>query len=594
MDSGWLDCASVRPMEAKSRQVLASAAELTHGPTSTGSASAGSESSGGRNDGRRGELSHTRSVLGIAALLPFGIAAVYLLLFVVKLPGNIREIAWISDYTTGFTVTEAVAKTGTEGHTVLASSGQWVSLWFGLLTARLPLHRELWSIAPTLLFFATALTIGWSVSQIATRRAALLSILLVLVASRVALMIFMAAVNHNALYPCTALAGAYLVWLAQGRRRRRVVVFGVPLCVGIVLGVCLASDLLTLATAILPLSITGVLAGLRRSSRSRIVGLSALASAAVSVPVAKLTSVTMESAGFALLPTPSKLVPSSLLGTQAQFFWEGLKALFNGTIGQVETGFLHSGLEVACDILLVTALLALLGFGVRVTVNFIRTARRRDGAGADDRLALSLHTIYWVGSAIGACLVVVLTADMSAANFHESYYATVILSIAAIVPLLVSRRSRARWLVVAGVSVFFAASVVGLVSRHKTFPLSIARYESEIVHIAKTYHVDTGYAGYWDASSLTWSSGNRVLARPVMTCQSPTGANICPFYMERVPTWYVPRQRRTFVLLDAAEVWLDALPEGLGRPLAAFAIGPVRMYIYSYDVASRFGPPVAY
>jgi hypothetical protein len=547
-----------------------------------------------RAGGWRNISIQTRGSLDFAWMIPFGIAVVYLLVFVVKFPYNARELGWISDYASGFTVPETVAKSGTGGQTVLASSGQWVSLWFGLLTARLPLHRQLWTIAPTALFIFTALTIGWSVAQLASRRAAALAALIVLVVSPVALFIFMAAVNHNSLYPCTALTGAYLIWLTRGQGRARAVTVGVPVLAGLVLGVCLASDLLVAATAGIPLFLVALLAGLRRSPLARTVALSAAASAVIAVPVAKLTSTIMRSSGFVTLPTPFEIAKLSELATQARLLFTGLKSLFTGDLERVSSGALYSGLGVVCEIFMVLAFLALLVVGVRVTVRLLRSGWRKDGSETKDHLAVSLHIVFWVGSAMGACLAAWLTAEMSTANVHQSYYASVILSVAAVVPLLISTRLVVRWLVIAGVSIFFAAGLLGLAGSSHYFNglPAAARYESTIEAIAKRYRASTGYAGYWEASSVTWSTGNRVVVRPLMLCRNPTGADICPFYMERVPSWYLLKQRKTFLLVDSAEPWLDEPPEGLGRPVAVYGFGTIRMYIYPYDIASRLGPPL--
>ena len=107
---------------------------------------------------------------------------------------------------------------------MLGSAGQWVPLWFGLLTASLPLHRELWGVAPTLLF-AGVCAGGGLVGRAAggPPRGACSQCCSALVASPLALAFFMAAVAHNTVYPCTALLGAYLIWLTRidGRRRAR-------------------------------------------------------------------------------------------------------------------------------------------------------------------------------------------------------------------------------------------------------------------------------------------------------------------------------------------------------------------------------------
>jgi hypothetical protein len=100
--------------------------------------------------------------------------------------------------------------------------------------------------------------------------------------------------------------------------------------------------------------------------------------------------------------------------------------------------------------------------------------------------------------------------------------------------------------------------------------------------------VTAGYGGYGEASSLTWNTHGRVVVRPVMECQGVEGTTICPFYLVAPSSWYVPERRDTFLLVDSEEPWLSSLPSGLGKPVASYAFGEMRMYIYPYDIASRF------
>jgi hypothetical protein len=174
---------------------------------------------------------------------------------------------------------------------------------------------------------------------------------------------------------------------------------------------------------------------------------------------------------------------------------------------------------------------------------------------------------------------------------HESYYATVIFSVAAIVPLLIPRSGVARRLIPVGASIFFVGGIVGLKRNYlQVTEPPLAHYAAQITKLAEANHVQAGYAGYWDASSLTWNSRNRVRVRPLVQCPNPAGAPICPFVLMRTPAWYVPKQRRSFLLVDPAQLFVTTLPSGLGAPIASYAVGPVQMYVYSYDIASRLGP----
>ncbi len=546
----------------------------------------------GRGDGTSAtgllrSLSSAGNLPTLVWLIPCGIAAVYLSLFVAKLPHNLWVLGWNSDFASGFTVPATVVETGTGGHTVLGTSGLYVPLWYGLLTARLPLHRELWEIGPTVLFIAAALTIGWSVAQIATRRAAILAVLIVLIASAVTLSLFMAAVVHNSTYPCTALLGAYLIWLTHRDGRRRATVFAVPLLAAVVLGTCLASDALIVSTGIVPFTLTAVLVCLRRDRRSKLVALSALTTVVVALPIAEFTSTIMSSLGYRTHAPALAVASLSLLPTHGQQLLNGLERLFNGYLGGPgSTGTLHAELGVACDSVMAMALLTLLVAGTRSVMALTLSRWRVDNPTTPTQLATTLHVTYWVSSALTACGAFTFSAFVG--SDYEAFYATVIFSVAAVIPLFLSSRSRLRWLIPVGTSIFFIGSLVGLASPEGGNPAVFTPYEGLIVKIAQANHATAGYAGYWDASNLTWSSHERVTVRPVFRCSNPGGANLCIFPQETVPSWYVAKPRHTFLLARPEEL---NYPEGLGPPLAIYSLGPGLMFIYPYDIASRLGPP---
>jgi hypothetical protein len=540
---------------------------------------------------RRKPLQLTRGTYA-ASLLALVIAAVYLILFLVRLRHNLHEVTWDSDYASGFTVPETVASSGTGGSTVLASSGQWVSLWFGLLTASLPLHRELWEIAPSLLILGSALVIGWSVAQVSSRRAALAAVLLILVASPRALAFWMAALAHNAVYPCTALLGGYLVWLTRAEERGRTLRLLVPPLAGVVVGACLASDLVLAASGLVPFAGTAILAGVRRQRNSRVLALSAATTVLVSVPAALLTSKIMHAQGFITLPAPEKVAPGAELLPHAKLLFKGLKELFNGYLFSEGTGVLHSELGFACIALMLAAFLAVIVYGAATLGKFLAGGFRRGRSEAPASLALSLHTIFWTASLLSACAAFWLTAETGGLDDHSSYYATALFSVAALVPVILGGGER-RWAILAvGASVFFAASLVGLSDNFKQSPrqLAIAHNESALVRLAQSNHATVGYAGYWEASDYTWNTGGRITVRPVQECPNPEGPDVCPFYLERVPSWYVPATRASFLLVDPDESWLSSLPNGLGRPIARYTLGSMQMYVYPYDIASRLGP----
>ena len=524
-------------------------------------------------------------------LVPVLLGAAYLVWFLVRLPKSIVEILWDSDYASGYTLTQTLARSGDGGHTLISTTGAWLPLWFGLLTAHLPFHRQLWEIAPTLLFLGTALIIGWCVTKVGTWRAGVFAVLITTVASPWTLGILMAPVAHNTVYPGTALLGAYLLWLTHVPERRRSIAVAVPLLGALALGIAIASDALIIVTGVLPLALILLMAALQPSRRARVAALSGFCTLAGAVPVAIATNSIMKGAGYATVPTSPRLEIASLssVGPHIQLMAEGLRELTNGYLGPHWPGKLHAQVGTACDVVAALGLLTLLYFGVRSS---LRLARRSCEDG-DTQLPRLLHIGYWFISALVVCAAFLFTtAPGTGVPKHESYFLTLIFSVGAVTPLMMRPRSPTRWLIPVGLSVFAAGSIIGLKWNYlQAFEPPIARYASRITHIAQAEHATVGYAGYWDASSLTWNARERILVRPLEQCPNPAGAEICPFFAMRTPSWYAPKSQRSFLLVDPAETYVVTLPRGLGNPTASYSLGAITMYVYPYDIASRLGPP---
>ena len=549
------------------------------------------------------------TVTWLAAVM---VAAIYGVFFFVRLRHNIGAINWTSDYSSPFTMTESIAQGGNGGHTVLSTYGMYLGLWFGLLTEWLPFHRELWEGVPIVVFLATALTVSWCVAQFATRRAAILAALIITVCSPWTMAFVLGSVAHNTTYLATALLGAYVIWLMRRDDRQRAVTISVPLLSGLALGLCIASDLLVSVTGVVPLAVTALAIVLARPAAWRRVAGSILATLAVSVPVALITTAIMHAQGYVTVPTPSAvdLAPLSDLYSHVRWLIQGLQLLFGGYLGQgLDTGDMnsyltpipggqHAAIGIACDLVTAAAFAALIFCGLRASRTiFNRTAR------TPAELSRQLHIVFWASSALVACGSFVLSTR--AGLGHASYYATTILSLAAVLPLAMRPGSVARTLVPAGACVFFVAGLIGLTSHYlSAIEPPISKYASRIVQLAEANDATAGYAGYRDASSLTWSSHDHVFVRPLFQCEvlggvlscplfecpNPAGAEMCPFFLNRVPSWYVPEERRTFLLVDRAD-YISVIPAGLGRPVAAYLVGSIGMLIYPYDIASRLGPP---
>lgn len=552
---------------------------------------------------RRAALEHERSptranVLStVVWLVPCGIAAVYMVEWVARFSANVTSISWISDYAFALLAPRELVTSGMGGHMNLGTYGSYASLWFGMLTAKLPLHTYLWQIAPTALFIAAVLLVAWSVAQIADRRAAIFAVLLAIVSSPIAWGTFMPPAVHNTTYTCTAMLGAFLVWLTKAEGYRQTTAIAVALFVAVASGISLASDALLIPTALAPFALTAIVAWLGQGSHNRRVAIFALAALFVALPVAWLTSKIMSSLGYETEAQRLGLTALSLLPQHLSLLSLGLKALFNGYLTLVPSTF-HIALGIACDAIGLFCLLALLLAAGRSTYSVVvRTHRTKDGGsehtsrnGTHVRLTRDLHVVYWVSSGLMACGAYLLSEFYD--SEHVPFYATTVLSIAAVIPLFLRSRWRTRWSIPIGASIFFAASLVGLLQT-RIVPQNtlLMNYQAAVLRLAHSNHVTVGYASYEDASSLTWNSGERVTVRPVYSCPGEEERALCRAPHDTMESWYVPKPRRTFLLMEEPNFYpstaVVALPKGLGRPIAGYQIGPIKMFIYSYDIASR-------
>ena len=92
-----------------------------------------------------------RQALAFLPWSPVLIGAAFLIVFIVKLPTLIEHLYWDSDAATATVIAETFGGSGT---VILQRFGWFTALWFELLTRPLPLHRQIWEVAPYLFSLA--------------------------------------------------------------------------------------------------------------------------------------------------------------------------------------------------------------------------------------------------------------------------------------------------------------------------------------------------------------------------------------------------------------------------------------------------------
>ena len=115
-----------------------------------------------------------------------------------------------------------------------------------------------------------------------------------------------------------------------------------------------------------------------------------------------------------------------------------------------------------------------------------------------------------------------------------------------------------------------------------------------LARFARREHLSTGYAGYWDASALTWQLHDpRVAVYPLITCGSSCART--PYH--KINTWYLPRPlaRSFFMVMRGCCVYglmgRSAVPRRRGgRRGGVVHLGPLTIYVYSYNLAAKLLP----
>lgn len=514
-----------------------------------------------------------RRIRWTTAFLPWSpalIGAAYLVFFIVRLPRLIEHVYWDSDAATA----PVLAQTFGSGTVVLERFGWFTALWFELLTKPLPLHRQIWEVAPYLFSLVSVGLLAWASWRLAGRWAAAMTATAAVATSPFVSYDLVTVNFHTATWVATVALAVFLLWLT---REPPVGHFAlVAVLVTVLAGTTLASDLLFVFTGLIPFALVGVL--LATLPAFRRTGVIVVTSACVAPLIAWVTNWAMRVADVKVFAVPHRFA-------EAKDLWPNVGRLLSGIVQLVNGDYFfgaqlnaRSALSFACAVLVLIALAA----------PFVLI--RRQLGSATLSVPLLAYSFFWAGCVTFNCISFVLSSEGS----HGGYYLIPILyATAATVPLALAASPLHRLVVSLGVAIIATTSLVNLADTKTALSRPLPRVASvadRIVEIAKREGAARGYADYWDASSLTWSTHMAVQVVPVTQCALPK-TDLCPFYFNLNTNWYQPRPNsNVFVLRDSQSDGLrQELPDTLGKPYASYKLNDfITLYLYPYDVASRF------
>jgi hypothetical protein len=203
--------------------------------------------------------------------------------------------------------------------------------------------------------------------------------------------------------------------------------------------------------------------------------------------------------------------------------------------------------------------------------------------------ARALHVKFWGASLLLTWAAYVLTNVAGAPT--DRYIVSTVFAVGAIVPLFL-RGARRSWLVAGGSAIVCAAGVVAIASgelRTLQPRESVVARATRIEAVVRTHHLGIGYAGYWDAASLQWSTDDRLAPIPLYF----TASRARPYFLDRVAAWYRPRPHTPswLVIGPGDPAMPTAIPRDLPAPAHVYSLGGgVRVASWPYDIAADLGP----
>lgn len=469
------------------------------------------------------------------------------------------------------------------GQIVLGDLPWYSTLMFEFATRGLPLHRALWEGAPYAMALASIALIAAALWRVADRWAAVLAASVLICASPLLLLTLFSLNDHSPTWFTIALLGAWLVLLESygPRTRGHAVLLVLAGCVvALIAGVNTASDQLLIAGGLAPVCLAGVLAAFAYPTRtSRVAAVAVIATVVLSALIAALTTKIMHEHNVVYAGHNAFGEAAHVQGNLT-LWWQGLVYIANGNFFGDQINF--TGLLAgACAVVVLAAVVAAL----RLSWLELDPGSRR--ALGPTRTA---YVAYW--AAAGVLLSIAFITSSSPVDLLSSRYLVgVLYAVAALIPLLAERRPGLRGVIVAGAIVYCFGGTVAMArgtATENSGHLPDANVAAQVEALARKNHLTRGYAGYWDAATITWEAHLQVHVFPVYTC----GSGLCEFDLHTIAGWYRPHgQTHTFLLTDTSQPFLGSLPATVGHPIASYPIGSLTMYVFPYDVATRIGPP---
>jgi len=509
---------------------------------------------------------HRHWWLDLRAVVPLAAGLSYLVVLVLRLAGNLPSFYWYGDFPEALRLSDAVFHGGYGQGLAVPSQTGIGPLWaVGLLDQVTRSDIVGMAFGALMVALAIGLMVRTAHQVIGGAGAVAVAVLAVAAPPVVAWEMLTPIAHESTLLLC-AIAAWQLVALSRPARGHAVT-FAV--LAGALAGVCVVSDSLAIAGAVLPWIICAAVLWHRDTSRRLPLALTACAAILSAVVVDVLSSVS------GIVERGNVGIALSLKGISS-----GLRTIAT-TLGQMISGAWYSNV--------VPGILVILGFASFLAVVYMAIRVLRSHA-VERVQGRDLYVWFWLlscaGLIAGFCLSG-LARQYNPVDYQGHYVDGLWFATAALLPLgLVWTGTRRRTLLVASVATLAVVSTVGIA----TAPAALFNGPDyvdagQLTTTLQQLGVTRGYGGYWESFAVGWHTGDGITALPLQQCAS----GLC-HYEFAAPAWYQPEPGPVFVIAQASPCTNDSLCVSVANllrlpaPESVRTVGLLRVYVYARDV----------
>ncbi len=529
------------------------------------------------NDAGDVVITRRRWWLDFRSVAPICAATVYVVIVIARLATLLSSYYSYSDFPEALRLGDAVFHGGYGQGLALPSQSGLGPLWVvGLINQVTGGHLAAMALGAVLLLVTAALMI-WTAQRVFGVQTAAAVGALCIATPPVVAWEFLTPVAHESTLLMTAVFAWQLVAVSRRLRGGGIVA---AIAIGVLAGICVMSDTLVLAAAVVPWMIIALSLALKRRGRL--------------LPLVSTLCVAIASAGLvALWAAAHHIVErgNSPFGVSIQGISDGIRTTVT-TLGQMVSGAWYS--DVLSGAFVIAGLALFLG--VIYAASRVVTQRNREAPAA-----AGVYFWFWLLSAAGivsAFCVSGLGIQRSPVNYQGHYVDGLWFALAAILPMAVGLGRRHSGFIAAGVTGLAIISAAGI-ARMPAYPFQGPDYidSTQLTNTLEQLGVTHGYGGYWESYAVGWHTDERVTALPLQQCTTAEGAPGLCRYEFAAPAWYEAQLGPIFVIVlrppcSGDDLCISASNlSGLPAPEEIRTVGLLQVYVYAHDVLA--GLPMA-